>query len=161
MLELVDIDGDRSPDQFSYSPAHGGDTQDFGFIFDLNKDGKVDYIVFYQGTMLTMPFSIVWTFYHWIDSDYDGKIDIWVYPDVDLNEDKALDPGVYAWVYDTDRDGGIDKGEYLGQNIQDEIAVEDGVLNIKRVMGEPIEVGDRDILEFANKMLDDINAIMD
>lgn len=161
ILELIDRDGDKRPDQFAYSPETGGNTQDFGFLFDLNKDGKADYLVFNQGTMVTKPFKIVWTFYHMVDSDYDGKIDIWIYPDVDLDGDKFMDEGVTAWLYDINQDGKIDKGEHLGRDMRKTIDELDGVLKIKCMTQKNIEVGDAGLLKFSNNVLSDINALMD
>ncbi len=54
ILELVDRDGDGKADMFVYVTKSGElpkgypfrGSQEFGFIFDLNKDGKIDYVVF-------------------------------------------------------------------------------------------------------------------
>lgn len=162
ILDLIDVNGDRSPDMFSYSPKSGGNSQDFGFIFDLNKDGKADYLVFNQGTQWILnPFRIVATFHHWIDSDNDGKIDVLVFPDVDLNGDRAMDgEGVFAWMYDINKDGKIDKGEHLGNNFQQTMAVENGKINAKCVMQAPSASSYTEFLERASKMLTDINSMM-
>ena len=162
VLELIDLDGDNKPEQFAYRSkgSTGDDTKDFGFIYDLNNDDKIDYMVFYQGTGLsddeegTFKFTV--TFYHWIDTNYDGIIDTWVYPDVDLNGNGKIDGGIYAWLYDSDSDGRIDAGEYLGEDILKTISEENNVFKIKRIVGE--ESGEM-IQELSNKMLTDINAI--
>lgn len=161
-LVISDRDADRRADQFSYLPEQGGDTQDFGFMFDLNRDGLVDYVLFYQGTMVSTAggsFRMVWTFYHWIDSNYDGRIDILVFPDADRNQDKELDLGVYAWLYDTDFNGTLDSGEYAGAGVQEPIEIVDGRLDLKIVLQRKIEHQDTALLEFANKVLIDLNGI--
>jgi hypothetical protein len=158
ILELIDRDGDGKADSFAYTPKDGGDTQEFGFIFDLNKDGKIDYIVFNQGLAMTKDMKFYWSKYHWIDSNYDGKIDIYVNPTIDLDGDKSPDEGVTAWVYDTDFDGDVDKAEYLGKNFQKSIEKTEGGFIIKAWTGE-FKVG-KDFFSFRNKVLSDINSLL-
>jgi hypothetical protein len=99
-----------------------------------------------------------WSKYHWIDSNYDGKIDIYVNPTVDLDGDKSPDEGVTAWVYDTDFDGDVDKAEYLGKNFQKAIEKTEDVFVIKAWTGE-IKAG-KDFNSFRNKVLSDINSLL-
>jgi hypothetical protein len=53
VLELIDLNGDNYPEQYAYwgKGRSRNETQDFGFIYDLNNDAKIDYIVFYQGSL--------------------------------------------------------------------------------------------------------------
>jgi len=144
LLELIDRDGDGKAEQFAYMPKKGGSTREFGFIFDLNKDVKIDYIVFNQGLALTKD-------------NYDGKIDIHVIPTVDLDGDKFPDKGVTAWVYDTDFDGDVDKAEYLGKNFQKAIEKTEGDFTIRAWTGES-KAGN--IFADENKVLSDINSLL-
>ena len=153
ILELSDRDGDRKAEQFVVYP----DTQDFGFIFDLNKDGKIDYIVFNQGLAMTKDMKPYWSKYHWIDSNYDGKIDIIVIPTIDLDGDKFPDEGVTGWVYDTDFDGEVDKAENLGKNFQKSIKKTEVGFTIKGWTRE-VKV-EKDFSSFTNKVLSDINSM--
>lgn len=159
---LMDRNADGKPDQFSYLPKNSGrkESQDFGFMYDLNRDGKADYLLYYQGTMFTITsgkLKIVWTFYHLIDSNYDGRIDIWVYPDVDRNGDKKSDLDVYAWLYDSNHNGKLDRGEYAGKGITEPIKVSGGRFQLQTVTNPKVKYNDTEILKFANSMLADIN----
>jgi hypothetical protein len=117
-LYIEDRDGDGKANMFSYLEKGQQSTYDFGFIFDLNKDGKIDYIVFNGGHLFVKDFkTMMWHNYHWIDSNYDGKIDCMVYNDIDLDGDTFPDKGITAWVWDTDYDGFFDKVEYIGYTV--------------------------------------------
>jgi len=153
ILELSDRDGDRKAEQFVVYP----DTQDFGFIFDLNKDGKIDYIVFNQGLAMTKDIKPYWSKYHWIDSNFDGKIDIHVIPTIDLDGDGFPDEGVTAWIYDTNFDGDVDKAEYLGKDFQKPIENTEGVFIIKAWTGE-FKAG-KDYFSGMNKIFSEINSL--
>jgi hypothetical protein len=157
ILELADRDGDGKADSFACTPKKGGDTQDFGFIFDLNKDGKIDYIVFNQGIAMTKDMKVYWSKYHWIDSNYDGKIDIHVLPTIDLDGDKFPDKGVTGWIYDTDFDGDVDKVEYLGEDFQKPVEKTEGDFIIKAWTGED-KVG-KDYFVGMSKILSAINSL--
>jgi hypothetical protein len=153
VLELSDRDGNGKADQFVLYP----DTQDFGFMFDLNKDGKIDYIVFNQGFAMTKDIKPYWSKYHWIDSNFDGKIDIHVIPTIDLDGDGWPDEGVTAWIYDTNFDGDVDKAEYLGKDFQKPIENTEGVFIIKAWTGE-FKAG-KDYFSGKNKILSYINSM--
>lgn len=93
-------------------------TQDWAYVFDRNGDRKVDYIAYLMGPMPkkewdkerpkgfyrekqkfdTASFHYIidhfeGIFYHWIDSDYDGKTDWLIYYETDPNEGNLL-----SWV---------------------------------------------------------------
>jgi hypothetical protein len=166
ILELVDRDGDGKADLFVYVTKSGElpkgypfrSSQEFGFIFDLNKDGKIDYVVFNQGLARTKDMKPYWSKYHWIDSNFDGKIDINVIPTVDLDGDKRPDDGVTAWIYDTNFDGDVDKAEYLGKDFQKPIEnTEDGFI-IKDWTGER-KVGKDYFSDIFSKILTEINSL--
>jgi len=201
VLILLDRDKDGRPDEFAYVPDKGphfachvfflmkevrvtasyGLSQDFGFIFDLNKDGKVDYIIFNGGPIQTKKETVnreelnaylndwfdgsqssglvMWENYHLIDSNGDAKIDIAVYNAVDLNQDRLPDEGVTAWVYDTNFDGVFDRGEYLAKDFQKDMERKDGVLILQRRYGGIAQFGPGD-KAFAgfDKILFDVNS---
>jgi hypothetical protein len=153
VLELSDRDGNGKANQFVLYP----DRQDFGFMFDLNKDGKIDYIVFNQGLAMTKDMKPYWSKYHWIDSNFDGKIDIHVLPTIDLDGDGFPDKGVTAWIFDTDFDGDVDKVEYWGEDFQKPIEKTKGVFIIKAWTGES-KVG-KDYFSTMSKRLSEINSL--
>jgi hypothetical protein len=157
ILELADRDGDGKADSFAYTPKKGGGTQDFGFIFDLNKDGKIDYIVFNQGLAITKDMKPYWSKYHWIDSNFDGKIDIHVLPTIDLDGDKFPDKGVTAWIFDIDFDGDVDKVEYWGEDFQKPVEKTKGIFIIKAWTGKS-KVG-KDYFSTMSKRLSEINSL--
>jgi hypothetical protein len=166
VLKLVDRDGDGNPDQFVYiqKDTTNWDTPDYGFIYDLNSDGRIDYIVFNQGIVPakdeSKPFKLVHSLYHWIDSNNDGIIDIWIYPDIDLDEDDMVDDKVYGWLYDQNGDGVVDSGEYIGAAVNQPIEIEGGIVNIKRFGHDSLKsVNDNlsNIQKLSNNILVDIN----
>lgn len=104
--------------------------------------------------------SMMWMNYHLIDSNFDGKIDIFVYNDIDLNQDNFVDERITAWVYDADFDGMPDKGEYLGEAFQKPLESEEGVLTVRRAYGRRVKIktGDR-AFQLFDKILLDINSL--
>jgi hypothetical protein len=164
ILQLSDKDLDGKADEFAYLPQEGRDTQEFGFMFDLNKNGKIDYIVFNGGLIPTKGFKkMIWQNYHGIDSNYDRKVDIFVYSNnIDLDGDKSLDEGISGWVYDTDFDGTVDKAEYLGENFIKPVEKREGIFIIKTVFGEKKWGKELSFKKefFMNLILSDINSMM-
>jgi len=164
ILQLSDKDLDGKADEFAYLPQKGRDTQEFGFMFDLNKNGKIDYIVFNGGLIPTKGFKkFIWQNYHGIDSNYDRKVDIYVYSNnIDLDDDKSPDEGISGWVYDTDFDGTVDKAEYLGENFVKPVEKREGFFIIKTVFGEKKWGKELSFKKefFMNLILSDINSMM-
>ncbi len=94
ILGLSDKDGDSKVDSFAYYPESSRRTVEFGFVFDLNEDGKIDYLVFNGGPMMTKDFeAVIWMNYHSMDSNGDGRVDIFIYNDIDLDGDRRPDRG--------------------------------------------------------------------
>lgn len=161
ILSLIDVDGDKKPEQFAYAEQAGPNTAHFGYLWDLNGDGKADWLTFNQGTMIAEPMKIVWTSYHMIDTNYDGKADVWIYPDTDLNADGKMEEGVFAWIYDSDFDGGIDGGEYLGQDVAEAMECTDDRIRTRCVLSKELLIGEPGPLDFATAMLTDINKLLE
>lgn len=148
---------DGKPDMFATPPPQG-DKQDFGFLFDLNKDGQVDYVVFNGGPIFYEDTEFYWMNYHWIDSNYDGRIDIAVNNAVSLGARKSLpQKGLTAWIYDSNFDGYADSAGYLGGGITEVIEEENGTLTVNYFTDEKsISIGKEPIFE--SKVMDIINA---
>jgi hypothetical protein len=167
ILELIDRTGDGKANEFAYVPKGGGRTQEFGFIFDLNHDGKIDYIVFNGGPVMivdpvTKKFKkMMWMNYHWIDSNYDGKIDIMVFNDIDLESKGIVDEGITAWIYDTEFNGTVGQAEYLGRGFEQPVEKKDGCFTVKIYTGEKRVCGsDKDFFTDFNTILSDINSLL-
>jgi len=159
ILQLSDRDLDGQPDMFALLPAEGDDTQDFGFLFDLNKDGRADYLVFNGGPMFTKESEFYWMNYHWIDSNYDGQIDIMVNNAVAQDASKSPQKGLTAWLYDSDFDGYTDKAEYMGVGITKAVEEKEGVLTVNWLLEDiSIDVGKDPMGEGLTLLLADINA---
>ena len=163
-LELLDCNDDENPDKYRYMPKRGDDTQDFGFMFDLNCDGVSDYLIFYMGPVsveMEEPIRVVWGWYHWIDSNYDGMIDILVYPGIDLAGDGVIETTTHAWLYDVDFDGKIDRGEYVVKDADKPIHIEASrrKLKLKSPMEFEIRLNSPKALEFQNQILSDLHTM--
>ena len=160
-LVLRDRDADGQPDQFIYLPEGENDSMDFGFLFDLNKDGRADYLVFNGGPMATEEGKFLWMNYHWIDSNYDGRVDILVNNAVTLDgEETHPQKGLTAWMYDSDFDGYIDTAEYLSAGFVKPVPVKDGVLVVNWVLqDQKIVIGEGEwVKNLSSVVLKDINA---
>lgn len=161
ILSLIDIDGDKQPDMYAYAQEAGADTQHFGFLYDLNRDGKADWLTFSQGVMLAKPFRMILTSYHMIDTNYDGRADVWVNPDTDLDEDGFVEQGVFAWLHDSDFDGGVDRGEHLGPGVNQAMECTEDLIRQHCVASDDVAVGATGHLDFANAMMKDINKLLE
>ena len=163
-FKLVDRDMDGKADQFAYFSNNEKNTQEFGWIFDLNRDGKIDYMVYNGGLAPSEDSSITIYSYHFIDSNYDGKFDIYVCNNnIDLDRNELVEEGISAWVYDKNFDGTIDKAEYLGGKNPIPVEVSKGVVSLKTFYiskkGQYSEqaIG-KDFNLLANQQLEEINS---
>lgn len=105
IIALYDFDNDRRPDQFVLETQDEKVLQnEFGFIYDLNNDGKTDYILYNGGSMIDNNNNFYYFFYHWVDTDYDGKIDAVANNIVIHPNDSHPDPQNVLWIMDTDKD---------------------------------------------------------
>jgi hypothetical protein len=106
---FYDFDNDRHADQFVLQTQDKQVLQhDFGFMYDLNGDGKTDYIIYNGGSMITDEQPFYRYFYHWIDSDYNGIVDALAYEHVIYSENSRPDPNRILWIMDRDGDGAVD-----------------------------------------------------
>jgi hypothetical protein len=157
-LVLIDRNNDGIADEYQYKSSKANEkTQEFGYMFDLNRDGKADYILFNLGPLFSSKggFHIEFVYYVNIDSNYDGRIDIVVFPDVDRDSDGMIDPNVYAWFYDTNYNGKVNKAEYLGKGLTEIIKVAGGKFRVSRILSKEIKYNSD--LQFQNNILTDIN----
>lgn len=74
-----------------------------------------------------------------------------------------VDEDIFGWLYDSNNDGLVDSGEYIGSTIKQAIDIEDGAVNIKRIGHEDLTSVNKNlahIQELSNKILIDINAMI-
>ena len=112
-MEFYDLDKDGRADEFHILTKEGKPSPDFGFLYDLNQDSIVDYIVFWGGFMISHDAQIFKWNYHWIDSDYDGRIDAITNSVLVMPGDKNPDPHYLLWVMDNNRDGKPEVAEII------------------------------------------------
>jgi len=121
-VELADRDLDGIADEYVIRAADGSDTPDQGFLFDLDDDGRFDCVVSQGGAWQS------------IDANGDGVEDARAMP-ADRDGDGAADPGVAAWLLDTDLDGRFDRGDYLGPGVREAIPERGGRFEIRAPWG--------------------------
>ena len=157
-LELARFRSEGPPVQFAF----GKDTQDFGFLLDLDGDGKVDYLVFNGGPLFDKAFTKMhWMNYHWIDTDRDGRVDVFVFNAVDLDGDHFYDEGVTAWLYDRNQDGLVDDAEYLGPFGSRPVERQGDDFVLRLALGEKrVSVKDADVLGGPTRVLQRVQAAM-
>jgi hypothetical protein len=161
LLQLYDRNDDRKPDQFAFTENEKNqNTKEFGFFYDLNQDGRIDYMIFNGGTTFSSDFSkMIWLNYHWIDSNNDGKFDIIVYNGVNLTGKELVDEGKSAWIYDRNYDGIFEKAEYLGKDFQQDIIIEKGSFLVKTAMGD-YQFPERQDLSFHHAILEKVSELL-
>jgi hypothetical protein len=112
-IEFYDLDKDGRADEFHVLTKEGKPSPDFGFLYDLNRDSIVDYILFWGGFMISHDAQIFKWNHHWIDSDYDGRIDVITNNVLIMPGDKNPDPHYLLWVMDNNRDGKPEVAEII------------------------------------------------
>jgi len=161
-MAFYDFDKDHLPDQFRLSTEEGkAMPQDFGFIYDLNQDKRFDYIVYFGGSMITNDGDINYYFYHWLDTDYDGKIDavanaIFIHP-----KETRPDPERIFWVMDLDKNGKPDHVDFTeiksGEKIQ--LTPEDGIWHYNTLFGaKEIDAAKEGYFDAYSEYLEAING---
>lgn len=107
LIEYYDLDRDKIVDLFVFKDPKGEKNfrQDFGFPYDLNKDGRFDYILYNGGLALSNNKDFYHYLYHWIDTDFDGKLDVYANNIVSEDKNSETNPNVILWVMDRTKDG--------------------------------------------------------
>ena len=160
-IAFYDYDSDGLADQFVLLTLEGkAISNEFGFLFDLNKDGKTDYIVYNGGTMMSKNNDFYYFFYHWIDSDFDGKIDALAY-NVFVNPGDSLpDPNTVLWIMDADKNAKPDSVDCI--NIQNRdvnsLKASEGIWNFNDMFGsKTVNSNDDKYFKLMNEYLKALN----
>lgn len=134
-LRLEDRDGDGKSEFFAYLPPDQSDrTQEFGAFFDLNGDGRTDWIVFYGGILITKKMKPLHWHHHSIDTNGDGLFDVRVYSAIDWDGDGFPDEKATAWVHDLDHDGLVDRADHIVKGRVTSIDDQDGFLALRYIL---------------------------
>lgn len=166
LLQLDDRDRDGRADFFSYLPSDGsGRTQEFGAVFDLDRNGMTDCVVVNGGLLFDARMQAVMWHHYSFDTNGDGLFDVRVFEAIDRDGDRLPDDGVTAWAYDTDHDGLIDKAEHIAKGKVSEIAPQaDGRLDLGYILHtEPAEqprIGGPDPTDFFGMVAREVDALL-
>ncbi len=118
LIAFYDLNKDKVSDQFVLQTKEGKVlNQEFGFIYDLNNDEKIDYIIYNGGSIITIDNAIYYYFYHWIDTDYNGKIDTVFFNNVLFSDESRLNSNNTLWIMDSDKNGKPDVVNFLNTKI--------------------------------------------
>ncbi|WP_338466244.1 VCBS repeat-containing protein [Novosphingobium sp. ZN18A2] len=158
-FQLEDRDADGKADFYVYyRPNRYKQSQDFGAFFDLNGDGRPDWIVFYGGSLVTRDKSVLWWHQHGVDTNGDGRFDLWIIGAIDMDGDGYPDKGATAWVQDVDHDGRIDRAEHIVDGKVIPIKPKGKRLPLRCVMSfAQARIGES-IIDLFDKISRDINA---
>jgi len=159
VIEYYDLDKDGIADEFHALTKEGKPSQDFGFMYDLNKDGMVDYIIFWGGLMFTHDQEFYKYLYHWVDEDYDGKIDLVTSSVVNQPGDSLPDPHHVIWIKDLNADGLVDDVSYMHipDGTMKPVAKENGIWYFATVFGrKKVDPMDAAYFEFYYKLLNKV-----
>jgi len=114
LIAFYDLDKDGVPDQFVLQSLEEVTyNNEFGFIYDLNNDSTMDYIIYYGGNIISKDNQLYYYFYHWIDTNYDGDIDALAYNIVIYPNNSKPDPNKILWIMDIDKNGKPDFVDYV------------------------------------------------
>lgn len=162
-LSFYDFDRDGQADQFVVQTQDKKALpNDFGFLYDLNGDGAADYIIYYGGSMITDQNPFYRYFYHWLDTDCDGRIDAVAYSHVVYSEDARPDPNKVFWIMDRDGDGAPDHVDYtdLSGRTTHQVLPSEGVWEYTTLFG-PKSIASEDAMFFGlfNEYLEGVNDL--
>lgn len=135
IFQLEDRDKDGRAEMYAYLPrGKKGRTQDFGAYFDLNGDGRPDWIIFYGGVLFTKKMKVFYWHQHGIDTNGDGRFDVLVRGGIDMDHDGFPEEGATVWVYDSNHDGLVDRAEHIVNGRVTPIKAQRGFLPLRWIM---------------------------
>lgn len=166
LLRLEDRDGDGAAEFFSYLPPDSsGRTQEFGAFFDLDKDDRTDWIVFYGGVLFTKNMQPFYWHHHSIDTNGDGQFDERIYAAIDLDGDGFPENGTVAWLRDVDHDGKVDSATHVVDGRASNLEAQDGSLNLRYLLNPELSEQPRiggpmptDLFELIARDIDDLSG---
>ncbi|MDU8943481.1 CREC-EF hand family protein [Ovoidimarina sediminis] len=129
-LVLIDTDNDAVGDYFVYKADEGPDEL-YGAMFPLVEGGPPAWIVFPVGPVLDDEKELLFLFLHWVDQNSDGRADLTIFEDVDLDQSGWPESGMSAWLADDDFDGLVDTAMHCAKAECSEIKPVDGVFDLK------------------------------
>jgi hypothetical protein len=155
-----DINKDEVPDEFVYESTDGMKTQEFGFMYDLNSDGKQDYIVYNGGVVTSHDGELYFYFYHMIDTNYDGLIDTYVSNVVNQPGDNLPDPHKVLWVSDIDGDKKAEVFKFIdirnGATL--DVEAKEGIWRCNTIFGDnELSQEDATFFDSFTQVLNDLN----
>lgn len=161
LLALYDYDTDGIADQFVLQTLEGKNvSQEFGFMYDLNKDGKTDYVVYNGGLAMDKNNDFYYYFYHWIDSNFDGTIDVLTSNVFVSPGDSLPDPNPVLWIMDTDKNGkpdSIDCIDIKNRNVNS-LKASEGIWSFNDMFGsKTVNSNDDQYFKFVNEYLKALN----
>lgn len=155
-MELFDLDNDGVADEFHILTVEGKPSQDFGFLYDLNRDKLVDYIVFWGGLAFTHEQEFYKYTYHMVDENYDGIVDLQTSSVVNQPGDSLPDPHFVLLVRDNNKDGAVEEVSFmhLPEGTTRPLATQNGRWYYETIFGrKEIDPANRQYFIFDNRLL--------
>ena len=144
-LVLIDNDNDKVADYFVYY-SDDGPSDLYGAFFGLVDGGPPAWVVFPVGPFIDDNKEFLFLFTHWVDQNSDGKLDLIIQEDVDMDGSGLPEAGTSAWLSDDDFDGLIDTAAHCVQLQCNEITAQNRVFDLKLVFnqseGEAFKAGE-------------------
>jgi hypothetical protein len=161
-VQMYDLDKDGIADEFHVLSKEGKPSQDFGFLYNPNRDGMVDYIVFWGGIAITRDQEVYKYTYHWVDEDYDGNIDMETSSVAKQPGDSLPDPHYVLLVRDMNADGAAEEVSFmhLPGGVMQPVALTNGKSYCETMFGRrEIDPADRQHFAFYNRVLSKFRKI--
>ena len=166
LIAFYDLDRNKVSDQFVLLTKEGKMlNQEFGFIYDLNNDKKIDYIIYNGGSIITINNTIYYYFYHWIDTDYNGSIDTVVFNNVLFPGESKLNSNNTLWIIDSDKNGKPDIVNFLNTKSGkiNPLKASDGIWSYKTISKrtETVNSNNTHFFDPFSEFLIEINRLLD